>query len=100
MNDMKKNDMMSTGNRQEPGSAKRPAWREPWVWLVVGLPAVVVVASITTLVIAHGGADALVSTERVRGAEEIDPAMLPAMKARNAAATNAAQAPRTDVPER
>lgn len=39
----------------------RPAWREPMVWLVTALPAAVLVAGISTLVIAvrAGGDDAL-----------------------------------------
>jgi hypothetical protein len=44
-----------------PPGTHRPATREPMFWLVWGLPAVVVVASIATLVIALrvGGADAV-----------------------------------------
>ncbi len=45
-----------------PTPAKhRPAWREPMVWLVIALPAAVLVAGISTLVIAvrAGGDDAL-----------------------------------------
>lgn len=41
--------------------ASRPPWREPMLWLVVALPAAVVVAGIATLVIAirAGGSDAI-----------------------------------------
>ncbi len=44
-----------------PPAPHRPAWREPMVWLVVALPAAVIVAGISTLVIAvrAGGSDAL-----------------------------------------
>ena len=41
----------------------RPAWREPLVWLVVGIPALTVIAGIATLVIATRGADMLVSDD-------------------------------------
>ena len=42
------------------GKPRRPAWREPLVWLVFGIPALTVVAGLTTLVIAARGADLLV----------------------------------------
>ena len=44
-----------------PPAPHRPAWREPMVWLVTALPAAVLVAGISTLVIAirAGGDDAL-----------------------------------------
>ncbi len=39
-------------------TANRPAWREPMVWLVVGLPCVAVAASLALVVQAvHGGPD-------------------------------------------
>lgn len=46
--------------RDRPGQ-HRPPWREPMVWLVTALPAAVLVAGISTLVIAvrAGGDDAL-----------------------------------------
>ena len=56
----------------------RPWWREPMVWLVVGGPAAVVVASLATAVIAWRGADPVVS--------ESAGALQPAVKARNHAA--------------
>lgn len=64
----------------------RPWWRHGMMWLVVGGPAVVVVAGVLTAVIAIRGADTLVeepSANRVvpQGADA------PAMKARNHAAT-------------
>lgn len=77
----------------------RPAWREPMVWLVVGGPASVVVASFFTLALAiiypdppldiHAGAQ--------RSADDVEPADMraregdvPALVARNHAATGAA----------
>lgn len=49
-----------TPERDGPGQ-RRPPWREPMVWLVTALPAAVLVAGISTLVIAvrAGGDDAL-----------------------------------------
>lgn len=46
--------------------ASRPWYREPLVWLVIGLPAMVVVAGVWTLVVAAraGGADAVPDTVR------------------------------------
>ncbi len=61
-----------------------PWWREPMVWLVVGGPAVVVVAAIATGVIAWRGADPVVSDPvAVKGASPLQPALV----ARNHAAT-------------
>jgi hypothetical protein len=33
----------------------RPAWQEPMVWLVTGIPLATIVAGITTLVLIAGG---------------------------------------------
>lgn len=63
-----------------------PWWREPMVWLVVGGPAVVVVAAIATGVIAWRGADTVVSdpvAAKVPQASSLQPALV----ARNHAAT-------------
>ena len=65
----------------------RSWWREPWMWLVVGGPAVVVVAAIATAVIAHRGADVVMAPDpAARRAEQLDPSHKPAVKARNQAA--------------
>ena len=56
----------------------RPWWREPMLWLVLGGPASVVLASLVTAVIAWRGADPVVI--------ESAGAMQPAIKARNHAA--------------
>jgi len=39
---------------------KRPWWREPMVWLVIGLPLSAVIAGLTTVYIAYQNADTLV----------------------------------------
>lgn len=64
---------------------RRPWWREPMVWLVVGGPALVVVASLVTAVIAWRGADPLVTDPAV--AVNAERSLQPAVKARNHAAT-------------
>jgi hypothetical protein len=56
----------------------RPWWREPVMWLVVGGPAVVVVAAVATAVIAMHGADPLIRADATKP---------PAVQARNHAAT-------------
>lgn len=59
----------------------RAWWRHPMMWLVVGGPAVVVVAAIVTAVIAVRGADPVLDTHAVARTAE------PAVQARNHAAT-------------
>ena len=67
-----------------------PWWRVGMVWLVVGGPAVVVVASVVTGVIAYRGADeVLVNTPSARHAPVQPTAATPAVQARNHAATAA-----------
>jgi uncharacterized protein len=56
----------------------RPWWREPIMWLVVGGPATVVVAGVTTAAIAMHRADPVIKA---------DTAKPPALQARNHAAT-------------
>jgi hypothetical protein len=65
-------------------------WRYPMVWLVIGGPLAVVVASITTAFIAARGADPVLGTEERAGISErasTPEAMTPALQARNHAAT-------------
>ena len=67
-----------------------PWWRFRMLWLVVGGPAIVVVAAIGTAVIAFRGADPVVqmpAASRAADADEFSTA--PAMHARNHAATAA-----------
>ncbi|MFX1677870.1 hypothetical protein PV762_01420 [Mitsuaria sp. CC2] len=70
-----------------------PWWRHPIMWLVIGGPTVVVVASMATLTLAIAYPDPVVhSTHAVDrsgvAADEVDDlAKTPAMKARNHAAT-------------
>ena len=63
-------------------------WRVGMVWLVVGGPAVVVVAAIGTAVVAYRGADVvLVDTPSARHAPVRPTSQTPALTARNHAAT-------------
>lgn len=41
-------------------SSSRPGWREPYFWLVIGGPLVVVVAAVITVVIAFKNADQVI----------------------------------------
>ena len=63
-----------------------PWWRVPTVWLVIGGPALVVVASIATLVLAVRGGDVPLRETREASAPQAD-TMTPAAKARNHAVT-------------
>ena len=73
--------------------ASVPWWRVGMVWLVLGGPAVVVVASIGTAVVAYVGADeVLVNTPSARHAPVQPTGNAPAVAARNHAATAAAAA--------
>ena len=64
-------------------------WRFPIMWLVVGGPAVVVVASMLTLALALRYPDAVLEdrSQIIGAASKKDPAQTPAVKARNNAAT-------------
>ena len=68
-----------------------PWWRHPMVWLVIGGPAVVVLASFATLALALRHPDAALRTQTATAqhapAEESGEATQPAMLARNHAAT-------------
>ena len=77
-----------------------PWWRVPMVWLVVGGPLSVVVASVATAVIAWKHIDPVIATTsqgEVRPGDNMAPklspkdAMAPAVQGRNHAATPAEQ---------
>jgi len=67
-------------------SIARPWWREPMLWLVIGGPVAVVLASVATLVIAIRQPDPVIKA---------DAGSLPAVQARNHAATPVAHSPST-----
>ena len=48
---------------ERPAQARKPWYREPWPWLLMAGPAIVVVAGVTTAVIAFRGADGLVADD-------------------------------------
>jgi hypothetical protein len=76
-----------------------PWWRVGMVWLVLGGPAVVVVASIGTAVVAYVGADeVLVNMPSARHAPVQPTGVTPALMARNHAATAANPAANPAVP--
>uniref|UniRef100_UPI000D397D62 FixH family protein n=1 Tax=unclassified Variovorax TaxID=663243 RepID=UPI000D397D62 len=73
-------------------------WHYPLVWLVIGGPALVVVASIATFWLAWSRPDALVSEDYYREGLEInrtlaDKKLMPALAGRNHAATPAGDLP-------
>jgi hypothetical protein len=66
--------------------ATKPWWRVGMVWLVVGGPLTVVVASLVTAAIAVAGAEEVL-TRPAPGLNASDAHLLPAVQARNHAAT-------------
>ncbi len=64
----------------------RPLWRIPAMWFVVGGPAVAVVASITSAVLAIHGADRIITVTTSAAEATAANEMSPAMQARNHAA--------------
>jgi len=87
-------------------SASQPWWKFGHVWLVIAGPAVVVVASIATLILAIRIPDPVVTEDYYRKGLEInktlaekDPQMMPAMQARNHAATPKAGATAAASPD-
>lgn len=69
-------------------SASKPWWRYRMMWLVLGGPAAVVVASVATLTLAITHPDPVIEQASRPSADGIDDAALqPAVKARNHAAT-------------
>ena len=73
---------MTQPQSPQAGDAPQPWWRFPMVWMVIGGPAVVVVAGIVTAVIAVRGADVVITdTNEKTFADK------PAVQGRNHAAT-------------
>ncbi|MDT8999172.1 hypothetical protein RQP53_07820 [Paucibacter sp. APW11] len=80
----------STQSEQEYGQRKASWWREKMMWLVVGGPSVVVVASFITLALALKFPDPVIEKSDRLSADSVteqSAAMQPAVKARNHAAT-------------
>ena len=79
-----------------PDRSPRRWWREPMLWLVIGLPAVAVVASIGVAVVAVRGADPVLQRKpepQQQQSTTRPDADTPALQARNHAATAAADGP-------
>ena len=75
-------------------STSLPWWRFPLVWLVIGLPAAVVIASVGSAWIAIHTSDSVVEEDYYRKGVEInrtlaDKGLMPAQTARNHAMTPA-----------
>lgn len=68
-------------NATKPAVSSPPWWRLPIVWMVIGGPALVVVASFATLALAILNPDPVISSQNG------DKAEVPAIQARNHAAT-------------
>jgi uncharacterized protein len=83
-----------------PSINQQPWWRFPLVWMVLGGPAVVVVASFATLYLAITRPDPVVDVQYYQHGLEINKtlnpnkSMLPAMRGRDVA-----NLPAEDVPE-
>lgn len=65
---------------------RSPVWKIKALWIVIGGPALVVVASVVTAVIAWRGADEVITAPKPGQAAAGD-ADVPALQARNHAAT-------------
>lgn len=71
---------------ETPTPAPVPPWRVGMVWLVLGGPATVVVASLVTATIAYVGAEEVL-TQPTKQISTESAARLPAMQGRNHVAT-------------
>jgi len=71
----------------KPENDATPWWRTPMMWLVVGGPLLVVVASFITLSLAIGHPDPVLEDKVVANKASGAKALIPAREARNHAAT-------------
>jgi uncharacterized protein len=78
----------NTVNRNQHPEKGKPWWKYPIVWLVVGGPLVVVIASIVTAGLAIKHVDPVLDTSDKKIQ---NPSELPAIKARNHAAEGSKQ---------
>ena len=81
------NDTHTPSQRSEPEMPTPPWWRVGMVWLVLGGPLAVVVASLITAAIAVDGAEEVLTRPPTTELETQDAATLPAMQGRNHAAS-------------
>ena len=90
--------MSDSSRNDDPTPSCPPWWRFPLVWMVIGGPGVVVVASFVTLWLALGTPDPVVDPDYYRKGVEInrtlaDKKLMPAVAGRNHAATPSADVP-------
>jgi hypothetical protein len=81
---------MKTATQASAEASAAPAdvwWRLPIVWMVIGGPAVVVVASFATLALAIRYPDPVLTESAVSNGQKTSSSELPAVQARNHAAT-------------
>lgn len=80
---------MTSTDRHSPLPSEHPKhwWQYPFVWLIVGGPAIVVVAGITTAVIAYRHVDPVLDISKPAS----NPGEVPAVQGRNRAAQTAVQ---------
>jgi hypothetical protein len=78
--------MSTTATSSVADAEAPPWWRVGFVWLVLGGPLLVVVASLVTVAIAAAGAEEVLTVAPSYSATA-DPAKVPAVQARNHAAT-------------
>ncbi|HRH17035.1 MAG TPA: nitrogen fixation protein FixH [Aquabacterium sp.] len=80
---------MTSTDRQTAPTSEHPKhwWQYPFVWLIVGGPAIVVVAGITTAVIAYRHVDPVLDISKPAS----NPGEAPAIQGRNRAAQTAVQ---------
>ena len=93
MNQMNNAHHLSTKQKAKPNPDAKPWWSFGLVWMVIGGPAVVVVASFVTFYLAIVIPDPVLPTESqnprhaLQNKAQLDAAMAPAMQARNHAST-------------
>jgi uncharacterized protein len=82
--------------KQQLPSPAQAWWTDPWRWLIVAGPMIVIVAGLITMGFAIHGADIVVDHQRnyqhgpeKSQAQAVDPSLKPAKQARNDAATAA-----------
>jgi uncharacterized protein len=80
---------MTSTNHPSTATPEHPKhwWQYPFVWLIVGGPAIVVVAGITTAVIAYRHVDPVLDISKPAS----NPGEAPAIQGRNRAAQTAVQ---------
>lgn len=79
---------MAVSQKQAGHGGTKPWWTFPIVWMVIGGPAIVVVAGIATAVIAWKHVDPVLDTSAPQ-AQSLQPNEVPALVGRNRAAENA-----------